>query len=317
MHRDRLNRREILKSTAAAIGTAALTRISVAEEASSKPALPTLCLFTKPLQKRPLDDLPALVDNLDFEAVDLTCRPGGHVLPERVEDDLPKACELFKSAGIRVPMITTGIVDAGKDNAEAIVKTAAALGIRYVKLGYYLYGDLLNMRARLAEVKASLRDIAALCRRYHVQAGLHNHSGPTVGSALWDVWYLIDDLPADGIGSYFDGGHATVEGGDAGWRIGLNLLAPRIVMLSVKDFAWEKDPQRGWRPGWCPLGEGMVRWEEALRRLKSQPFSGPISLHVEYPQQAEPGSPDEEKTLAAIRHDAKVLRELLKRTQLA
>ena len=31
---------------------------------------------------------------LGYDAIDLTLRPGGHVLPERVAEDLPKAAEL-------------------------------------------------------------------------------------------------------------------------------------------------------------------------------------------------------------------------------
>ena len=134
------------------------------------------------------------------------------MLPERVADDLPREHELLRSAGVAVPMITTGIVDADKDNAEAIITTAGRLGIRYAKLGYYPYGDLHHIQETLADVKARLRDVAALCRDHGVQAGFHNHAGSTVGAALWDVWELIRDLPADVVGSYFDLRHATVEG---------------------------------------------------------------------------------------------------------
>ncbi len=47
-----------------------------------------------------------------FRAVDLTVRPDGHVLPERVEDDLPRAVETLRRSGLTVPMITTAITDA-------------------------------------------------------------------------------------------------------------------------------------------------------------------------------------------------------------
>ncbi len=239
------------------------------------------------------------------------------MLPERVTDDLPRAVELFKSHGIIVPMITTGILDAHKDHAEDIVRTASGLGIRYAKLGYYSYGDLHRIHERLAEVKRQLRDIVALFKQHGMHAGFHNHSGETVGAVMWDLWQLIGDLPPDVIGSYFDVRHATVEGGLAGWRIAMNLLISRITMVAVKDFLWQKDPKRGWRPENVPLGQGMTRFEEAFGRLKEVGFAGPISLHMEYGQHNPPVNSDEDKTnIDAIRKDHSYLTDLLRRSGL-
>jgi len=325
-HQRRLNRREAIKSAGMIVGAMALAKPAGSEAAEvtdkktaagSRKARTTVCLFTKPLHNRGFAELPALLPELGVEAVDLTCRPKGHVLPERVADDLPRAYELLEAAGIAVPMITTGILDADKGEAEAILKTAGGLGIRYAKLGYYPYGDLRKIHSTLADVKARLRDVAALCRQYGMQAGFHNHAGSTVGAALWDVWHLIHDLPAEAVGSYFDIRHATVEGGQNGWRIGMNLLAPRIVMVAVKDFLWHKDPKRGWQVENVPLGAGMVRCDEAFRRLKELRFAGPISLHMEYGEHAPPvGSEADQANRAAIRDDWTRLRDMLKRAKL-
>jgi len=314
-----LSRRQAMKSAAAIAGAAMLAESANADEAGTKPAAkPRLCLFSKSLHNRPFTALPAVLPDLGVDAVDLTCRPKGHLLPERIADDLPRAHELFKAAGITIPMITTGITDADRGHAEAIIKAAGGLGIRYAKLGYYPYGDLHKLHDTLAEVKARLRDVAAMCRQYGVRAGFHNHAGVRVGAALWDIWYLINDLPAEAIGSYFDMRHATVEGGEGGWRIGMSLLAPRIAMVAVKDFLWHEDPKRGWRARNVPLGQGMVRCEEAFRRLKQESFSGPISLHVEHGDRGGPvASPQDKANLAAIRTDNAYLRDLLKRVGLA
>lgn len=314
----RFNRRELLKSTTVAVGTMAAAKPALAAETSTRRVgKPTVCLFSKPLHNRPVAELPPLLPRLGVDAVDLTCRPGGHVLPERVADELPLAHELLKAAGITIPMITTGITDADKGNAEAIIKSAASLGIRYAKLGYYSYGDLHKIHATLADVKARLRDVAAMCKQYGVQAGFHNHAGNMVGAVLWDVWHLINGLPAEAIGSYFDLRHATVEGGQNGWRIGMNLLAPRIVMVAVKDFVWHKDPGRGWQVRNVPLGEGMVRCEEAFRWFRGQSFAGPISLHMEYGQHLPPVASEPDKVnLAAIGNDWAHLRDVLARVGL-
>ncbi len=313
-----LSRRDVLQAAGATLGMAAAAttadKASAADKLPAAKAGPVPCLFTKPLHNRPFKDLPGVLNELGVTAVDLTCRKGGHVAPERAAEDLPAAVELLKKAAISVPMITTEITDAGKDHAETIVKTVASLGIGFIKLGYYQYGDLHKLHERLAEVRRKLKDIAALCGRHKVRAGFHNHSGMTVGGPMWDLWHLLHELPTDQIGSYFDLRHATVEGGEGGWRIGLALLAPRIIMASAKDFVWEKDAKGAWRAKDVPLGQGTVRVEEGLRQLRGAGFAGPISLHVEYVSGTVPlGSDEDKRKLESIRKDWRLLADVMKR----
>jgi sugar phosphate isomerase/epimerase len=308
---DQLSRRTFHTPTAALAGGAAMLR---ADTPAAEPRRTTLCLFSKPLGNRPFQDLPPVLKEIGIDAVDLTCRPEGHILPERAADDLPAAVELLRKNGISVPMITTAITDADKDHAESIVKTAASLGIRYAKLGYYPYGDLARMRQTLADVKARLRDVAALFESNRVRAGFHNHSGNNVGAVIWDTWPMIEPLPATAIGSYFDLMHATVEGGKSGWRIALELLRERIIMLAVKDFVWEKTKSGGKTVN-VPLGKGLAPWEQTLQILKAQRYNGPISLHMEYGGHNPPvGSDEDQANLKAIKTDLATLRAMLEKS---
>src|SRR4051794_26491308 len=96
-----------------------------------------LCFFSKHVQDLNYDQLGKALHDAGFGGVDLTVRPGGHVLPERVSDDLPRAYEAIRSHGIQVPMISTGLVSASDPAARPTLKTAARLGIPFFKLGYY------------------------------------------------------------------------------------------------------------------------------------------------------------------------------------
>ena len=49
-----------------------------------------------------------------MDGADLTVRPGGHVLPENVERDLPRAVKAFREAGLNIEMMATGITDPGR-----------------------------------------------------------------------------------------------------------------------------------------------------------------------------------------------------------
>ena len=47
---------------------------------------------------------------LGFDGVDLTVRPGGHVDPKRVTNDLPLFVDAIRHEGLTVPMITTELL---------------------------------------------------------------------------------------------------------------------------------------------------------------------------------------------------------------
>jgi hypothetical protein len=90
--------------------------------AATKPAV---ALFSKPLQHLGWPELGRVVKELGMEGVDLTVRPGGHVLPERVREDLPRAVETLRSYGLSAPMITTAITSGDDPGAGPILATAA------------------------------------------------------------------------------------------------------------------------------------------------------------------------------------------------
>ncbi len=67
----------------------------------------------------------------------------------------------------------------------------------------------------------------------------------------------------------------------------LDLIAPRVTMLAVKDFRWVEGEHRyagGRRHSveFCPLADGNTPWPEVLAILKATNFAGPISFHSEY-----------------------------------
>jgi L-ribulose-5-phosphate 3-epimerase len=209
-------------------------------------------------------------------------------------------------------MISTGLTSANDPAANATLSTAGKLGIRYFKLGYYGYDDVEQWQARLAATRKNLEGLLSLSRRAGLIAGFHNHSGASVGGALWDSWELLSGLAPEAIGFYFDAAQATIEGGNHAWKLGLARLAPRLVMVAIKDFVWEKSGGH-WRTRWVPLGQGMVRWTEFFAMLRKIPFDGPISLHIEY----DPGGANKmarfENSLAAAERDLRFLREQLEK----
>jgi sugar phosphate isomerase/epimerase len=244
-----------------------------------------LVMFSKMLGEFPVVEAARRIKALGFEGVDLTVRPGGHVLPERVAQDLPEALKAIRGEGLSIPMITTAITRTADAHAEAILATAASLGIRRAKLGYWNApkGGLANAIDR---ARRELDGLERLAESSHLTLGVHNHSGPGyVNCEPMTIWALIRDRNPEHVAAYFDPGHAAVEGGSGGWRQALELLGPRIRLVAVKDFAWTTEPGRPkavWKDRQVPLKEGLVPWPEFFTSLAALRYDGPVSLHSEY-----------------------------------
>src|SRR5215472_7116973 len=143
----------------------------------------TFCFFSKHLPQLNYTDLAKWLRDGGFDGVDLTVRKGGHVLPERAPEDLPRAVEAIRSIGLDVPMITTELTSAADPGARLILSTAARLKIPYFKLGYWPYGT--DPIADVKKAAADARALAELAKEYGVTAGFHNHPR-NVGLAGWD-----------------------------------------------------------------------------------------------------------------------------------
>src|SRR5262250_2243429 len=125
-------RRDFIKSASAFAAASALPK-------ESNGFSGTFCFFSKHLASMDWTRLARSVKQLGFGGIDLTVRPGGHVLPERAADDLPKAVAAIRAEGLSVPMITTGLTSAQDPAAKPILATAGKLSIPFFKPGYYKY----------------------------------------------------------------------------------------------------------------------------------------------------------------------------------
>jgi len=241
-----------------------------------------ICVFSKHLQWLDYGDMGEAAAEIGFDGVALTTRPNGHVLPERAVEDLPKAVEAVRKAGIDVPMLTTAITDPEDPHSRTILRLAQQLGIGHYRMGYYSYEKTAAIGAQLNELKPKVRRLAELNQHFQVFGGYQNHVGERyVGAPIWDVWELVRDLDPNWVGCQFDLRHATVDGATA-WPVNYRLVSSFTKMLAVKDFRWKKDGAT-WKTENCPLGEGAVDYSRFIKMLKEDRFEGPISVHYEYP----------------------------------
>ncbi len=240
-------------------------------------------VVSRHLQWTTLEDAIELSKRIGFDAIEWNVRQGGHIEPDRVEQDLPRAVDLTRKAGLAVTMITTSIQDAKSPRAEAILQTAAGLGIRHYRGGqYFRYDYTRDLKPQLEDLKPRVATIAALNQKYGTVICYHTHSGAgNIGGNVWDFWEVIRGFDPAVVALNYDIGHTTARGG-AGWIDAASMVTPYIRALAVKDFAWQRGANGAWHTEWCPLGEGMVDFPRLAEFLRAAHFGGPVNIHFEH-----------------------------------
>ena len=239
-------------------------------------------LVSRHVQWTSLEHAVDLAAEAGFDAIEWNVRAGGHVLPERVEQELPKAVERTRKAGLAVTMITTAIQDSQSPHAEAILRTMQGLGIRFYRGGeYFRYDYAVPQATQLEALRPRIASLLALNEKYGTTWAYHTHSAPgMIGGNVWDIVSVIRGLDPARIALNYDTGHTTVRGG-TGWIDDARLAEPYLACLAVKDVRWQQTP-RGWRSEFVPIGEGQVDFAAISRFLKAIRFSGPVNIHYEH-----------------------------------
>lgn len=251
------------------------------QKASNTEQAMKISIFSKNLHWLNYADMAHFAADIGFDGIDLTVRPDGHVIPERVKEDLPKAVKAVERAGLKVYTITTGISDPDNRQTVDILQTAGALGIQNYRTGWFPYNPAMDIPKNLEAFKKQFAGLARLNEQAGIRGGYQNHAGVSLGAAVWDLWLALKDVNSEWMGCQYDIRHATVEASGS-WATGLDLIQKQINTLVIKDFHWELAGNR-WQVKNVPLGKGMVDFKQYFSLVKKYNISCPISLHYEYP----------------------------------
>ena len=272
-----------------------------------------LRLFSKPLDAYDFDFICEVLVECGIGGLDLTVRLGGKVEPVKVDSLLPGLIEKAGKYNLAVDMMVTGILTAKDPYVQNILKTASSVGVKSYRLGWFDYDTGAGIQGSLKKHREALAEIAELNRKYNIRADYQNHAGLRVGGPVWDLNWLLADLPPEYIGIQYDIRHAMVEGANT-WPLGLRLIANRVRSLAIKDFTWQTlngKPQAVT----VPLGEGMVNWNTYLTAIKELNIKGPVTLHIEYPllekgEEKAPLSRQKEIIVRKIKKDVDFLKNM-------
>ncbi|SIO41460.1 sugar phosphate isomerase/epimerase family protein [Chitinophaga niabensis] len=264
--------------------------------------------FSKPFQWMDYQLLCETFAAAGLDGVDYTVRPEGHVLPERVTTDLPKAAKAARDAGLKTTLMTTAILEA--EGADTLLKTAADQGVKYYRMGWYDYIKGKSIQESIRVRSQQLKELAKLNSQLNIQAAYQNHAGLKVGASVWDLYAMIKDVDPKYAGVQYDIRHATVEGANS-WPLGLELIREHINTLVIKDCKWVNNTLQN-----VPLGEGMVNFKAFFQKVKEYNIHVPITLHLEYEllskaQEALPVKEKQQIVLGKLKKDVQVLKGML------
>ncbi len=275
-------RRQFTKRTATALGGIPLLNFDSALSRSNKTRNDeiNISIFSKQLQFLNYNEMAAAAAEIGFNGIDLTVRPKGHILPERVTDDLPAAVVAMQKYGLAPKMMTTNVWNTNDIVQQTVLNTASELHFTHYRTGWLKYPENKSITESQQLYGQQANELEILNKNLDLIGCYQNHAGNHVGAPIWDLPPILDATKNENIGCQYDIRHAVLEGGNS-WELGLRRIKPYIKSLVIKDFKWGLVDGK-WKPVNVPLGEGMVDFKRYFRLLKKYKINVPISLHLEY-----------------------------------
>jgi L-ribulose-5-phosphate 3-epimerase len=309
-----LSRRKFLMNTALTGGILPfLSADAFSLNKKTNAAFPKIHIFSKHLQFLNYQDMSEVAKELGFDGIDLTIRPKGHVLPEKVEADLPLAVEAMKKVGFKPSLFCTAVEDAANPVDKKLLETAARLGFEYYRMNWYKYSDPKSIPQSLDSFTEKMAGLSQLNKKLGLTGCYQNHAGRMVGASMFEVWQILRKANLKHMGAQYDIRHATVEGG-LSWQTGLNLITPHIKTIVLKDTTWENKNGKVKLHN-VPLGQGMVDFDTYFKFIKQNNLQVPVCLHLEYPlggadQGADKITIDKKLVFDAMKRDLAKAKEL-------
>lgn len=270
-------------------------------------------IFSKHLQWLDYEKMAKTAQETGFDGVDLTVRPKGHVLPEKVKKDLPKAVKAIKDSGLLADRMTIAATDPDDPITIDILETASKLGLTNYRMGWFAYNQSISIQNNINEFRNKLQKFSKLNKDLGLVAAYQNHAGEMAGGPVWDIGLMLEGVDSEYVGIRYDIRHATVEGGTS-WPVGLKYLSDKINSFDVKDFIW-KEIDGKWQPFNVQIGDGMVDFDRYFKIINELKIEGDFTLHLEYPLGgAEHGTSEltcsPEVVISAMKHDLNNLKNL-------
>jgi sugar phosphate isomerase/epimerase len=247
-----------------------------------------LLLFTKVLKGMSPQQIADVALRLGFNGLDLAVRPGHAVNPSNIEDVLFAAQELWKRAGLSLPLVTleAGATDPVREDVERIFRACGNCGIPFIKLGYWIWNPERHYWDEVEAIRNALSKFEAMGKRYGVCTLVHTHSDEYYGVNASAAMHLVRGFDARHIGLYLDPAHLALDGEYL--PMALDIARDYLKMIGVKNARYQRANGQRWARDWCALVDGIADWPQIIAALHQAGYDGFLSVHGEYSASEEP-----------------------------
>jgi sugar phosphate isomerase/epimerase len=204
------------------------------------------------------------------------------------EEVVARAAELKKlcaSLGLEMPSLGTYVHASEPGNVERSLKAASAVGACAIRVNPSWYPVAGKSHSRLiSESRDQFQEMAALGRRFGVRILIETHHGqlaPSVSKAL----QILEGLDPKEVGIIWDPCNQVQEGLET-YPMAIDIAGPYLAEVHVKNLFFQKNPEGRWRPRYCKLEAGLVRWPEVLEELAKADYVGWLMIedfHTDLP----------------------------------
>jgi len=251
-----------------------------------------IIVFSKAFREKTVGELIGLAQSYGMEGFDLCVRPGYPINPDNAASALPDAVKGLNAAGLAVPMVTGNfdLLEPGHPTARPILAAMDRAGVRLLKLGYFAFDPRKQgYWQEVDRIRRLLEGWQKLSREHNVRICYHTHSRRCMGLNCGLLMHLLSGFDPQCIGAYIDPAHMVVEGEE--FPVGVAIVLQYLSIIGLKDVLLRRVEVNGHgsvAEQWVPAGEGMVDWTGVFDELARVGFDGPLSVHCEYSDLAEP-----------------------------
>lgn len=285
-----MNRRDFIKSAVPMMGAACLAGAGTAAETPkvAPKGKSEFHAFSRVFQFLGIEKAAELLRECGYDGVEWTVRKKGFVEPSDAKNMLPRAMAAARANGLRAQTIVVEFLDPFEGNNLDLLKVAADNGVEAFRTGYFKYDGSLTVQENLSKIRSGFAALDKAARQTGLRFVYQNHSTynrkvPLFGSLVWDLWEVIREFDPRHVGVQYDVMHAQAESGPS-WQRGLELVAPWIATLCLKDFCFEMSTRYpgDWQRKLLPAGEGIVPWDEFQALCRKYGVNVPYAIHYDY-----------------------------------
>ena len=233
---------------------------------------------------------------IGYDGIEVRVAADGQINSETITDDEAKNIyDAAQAKGMEFSCLTSYYQNfVNLDEREAVVKNLK----RVIEIAATLHCPLVRVYGGVepfsqqgtwfcdcwTRTVEGIRQVALFAAKFGVRICIETHIG-SLTMSVRDVVRLIEDVNMANVGMLLDYAWVELAGVESGAEA-IRKAARHIFHVHVKD--WKLESRLPLKKKSCLMGEGTVRWEEALKALREIGYTGYVSDEYEkywYPQE--------------------------------